>query len=84
MSYKKDNKTSNPWYDNDYKSAKKAIRDAPNKSMKLEKISVYKTHIKRKKGPILIRGKSIFFTFLKLGLEIFGGMFSFIKLKKII
>lgn len=30
VSYKKNNITTNPWYDNDCKIVKKVIRDAPN------------------------------------------------------
>lgn len=35
-------------YDNNCKISKKAIRDAPNKTVNLEKISVYQDLIKRK------------------------------------
>ena len=31
--YKKNNRTSNPWYDNDCKIASKTIRDAPNETV---------------------------------------------------
>ena len=49
VSYKKNNKTLNLWYDNNYKIFWKAIRDAPSETAKLEKISTYKDFIKRKK-----------------------------------
>ena len=48
-SYKKNNRTSNPWYDKDCKIAKTEIRDPPNESIKLQNIRLYKALIKRKK-----------------------------------
>lgn len=45
VSYKKYNITSNPIYDTDHKIARKSIRDAPNKTAKLEKINMYKAFI---------------------------------------
>jgi 2-succinyl-5-enolpyruvyl-6-hydroxy-3-cyclohexene-1-carboxylate synthase len=49
VSYKKNNRTTNPWYDKECKIVRKSIRDASNESLKLEKINVYKSLIKRKK-----------------------------------
>jgi hypothetical protein len=49
VSYKKNNRTTNPWYDKECKIARKAIRDASNESLKLDKINTYKALIKRKK-----------------------------------
>jgi hypothetical protein len=49
VSYKKNNRTTNPWYDNECKIARKTIRDASNESLKLDKINTYKALIKRKK-----------------------------------
>lgn len=40
-SYKQNNRTSNPWYDKDYKITRKAIKDAPNEIIKLWNISMY-------------------------------------------
>ena len=37
VSHKKNNRTSNPWYENDCKIAKRVIRDAHNDTAKLEK-----------------------------------------------
>jgi hypothetical protein len=49
VSYEKNNITNNPWYDKECKIARKAIRDASNESLKLDKINTYKALIKRKK-----------------------------------
>ena len=49
VSYKKNNRTTNPWYDKECKIARKSIRDASNESLKLNKINTYKALIKRKK-----------------------------------
>jgi hypothetical protein len=46
---KKKNRTTNPWYDNECKIARKSIRDASNESLKYDKIKRYKALIKRKK-----------------------------------
>ena len=50
--HKKKNSTTNPWYDNECKIARKSIRDASNASLKYDKINRYKTLIKRKKTTI--------------------------------
>jgi hypothetical protein len=49
VSYKKNNRMTNPWYDKECKIARKAIRDDSNESLKLNKINMYKALIKRKK-----------------------------------
>jgi hypothetical protein len=49
VSYKNDNRTTNPWYDKECKIARKSIRDASNEPLKLDKINMYKALIKRKK-----------------------------------
>jgi hypothetical protein len=49
VSYKKNNRTTNFWYDKECTIARKTIRDASNKSLKLDKINTYKVVIKRKK-----------------------------------
>jgi hypothetical protein len=49
VSHKKNNRTTNPWYDKECKIARKAIRDASNEPLKLDKINMYKALIKRKK-----------------------------------
>jgi hypothetical protein len=49
---KKKNRTTNPWYDNECKIARKSIRDASNESLKPDKINTYKALIKRKKNTI--------------------------------
>jgi hypothetical protein len=46
---KKKNRTTNPWYDNECKIARKSIRDASNESLKYDKINRYKALIKKKK-----------------------------------
>jgi hypothetical protein len=60
VSYKKNNRMTNPWYDKECKIARKSIRDASNESLKLDKINTYKSLIKRKKGNISIKGKNNF------------------------
>jgi len=47
--HKKNNGTSNPWYDKDCKIDKKEIRYIPNERIKFQNISIYKSLIKRKK-----------------------------------
>jgi hypothetical protein len=49
VSYKKNNRMANPWYDKECKIARKSIRDASNEPLKLDKINMYKSLIKRKK-----------------------------------
>jgi hypothetical protein len=49
VSYKKNNRTTNPWYDKECKISTKSIRDASNESLKLDKINTYKSLIKIKK-----------------------------------
>jgi hypothetical protein len=46
---KNKNRTTNPWYDNKCKIARKSIRDASNESLKSDKINRYKALIKMKK-----------------------------------
>ena len=61
VSYKKNNRTTNPWYDTKCKFSRKVIRDASNESLKLDKINMYKSLIKRKKkGIVSIKGKRNF------------------------
>jgi hypothetical protein len=50
VSHKKNNRTTNPWYDKECKIARKSIRDASNEPLKLDKINTYKALIKRKKN----------------------------------
>ena len=40
----------NPWYDKDCKIARKAIREALDTSLKVDKINSYKAIIKRKEA----------------------------------
>jgi hypothetical protein len=49
VSHKKNNRTTNPWYDKECKIARKYIRDASNEPLKLDKINMYKTLVKRNK-----------------------------------
>ena len=49
VSYKKNNRMTNPWYDKECKISRKAIRDASNEPLKLVNINTYKPLIKRKK-----------------------------------
>jgi hypothetical protein len=49
VSYKKNTRTTNPWYDKECKISRKSIRDASNESLKLDKINTYKALIKREK-----------------------------------
>jgi hypothetical protein len=73
VSYKKNNRTTNPWYDNECKIARKAIRDSSNESLKLDKINMYKALIKsKKKGTISIKGKRNFHSYISWILRSFG------------
>jgi hypothetical protein len=49
VSYKKNNRKINPWYDKECKISRKSVRDSSNESLKLYKINTYKALIKRKK-----------------------------------
>jgi hypothetical protein len=49
VSYKKNNRMTNPWYDKECKISRKFIRDASNESLKLDNINRHKALIKRKK-----------------------------------
>jgi hypothetical protein len=49
VSCKKNNRMTNPCYDKECKIVRKAIKDASNESLKLDKINTYKSLIKRKK-----------------------------------
>jgi hypothetical protein len=48
VSHKKNNRTTNPWYDKECKIARKAIRDASNEPLKLDMINMYKALINKK------------------------------------
>ena len=49
VSYKKNNRTTNRWNDNDCKIDRKVIRDDSNETLKLDNINMYKSLIKIKK-----------------------------------
>jgi hypothetical protein len=49
LSHKKNNRTTNHWYDKECKISRKAIRDASNEPLKLDKINTYEALIKKKK-----------------------------------
>ena len=49
VSYNKRNSKTNPWYDKDCKSARRAIKEAVDESLKMDKIKIYKDLTKRKK-----------------------------------
>ena len=46
--YKKNNRTTNPWYDKECKISMNPIRDSSNESLKLDNINMYKSLIKMK------------------------------------
>ena len=48
MSSNKRNRKTNPWYDKDCKNARREIKEALDKSLKIEKIKLYKAPTKRK------------------------------------
>ena len=48
ISFKKSNRNSNPWYDQDCKISRKTIRDAPIEIIKLQNTNIYKIINKRK------------------------------------
>ena len=58
VSSNKKNRKANPWYDTDYKNARREIKEALDESLKINKIKNYKALIKRKKGSILTKGKT--------------------------
>jgi hypothetical protein len=73
VSCKKNNRMNNPWYDNKCKIARKYIRDASNESLKLDKINMYKSLVKKKKkGTITIKGKNNFHNYLSWILRSYG------------
>ena len=49
VSSNKRNSKTNPWYDKDCKSARIAIKEVVDESLKIDKIKIYKALIKRKK-----------------------------------
>ena len=49
ISSNKRNSKTNPWYDKDCKSARRAIKEVVDESLKIGKIKIYKTLTKRKK-----------------------------------
>ena len=48
VSYKNNNRMTNPWYDTECKISRKSIIDASNESLKIDKINTYTSLIKRK------------------------------------
>jgi hypothetical protein len=75
VSYKKNNRMTNPWYDKECEISRKAIRDASNESLKLDNINTYKALIKRKKCTMSIKGKSNFHNYISWILRSFGDKF---------
>ena len=63
---KKKNNTTNPWYDNECKIARKSNRDAANESLKYDKINRYKTLIKRGKKDYINRKQEKFLYLFKI------------------
>ena len=52
VSSNKINSKTNPWYDKYCKSARREIKEALDKSLKIDKIQIYKALTKRKKNAI--------------------------------
>jgi hypothetical protein len=52
ISFKNKNITTNPWYDREFKIARKVVRDASNEFFKLKRINTYKSIINRKESTI--------------------------------
>jgi hypothetical protein len=75
VSYKKNNRMTNPWYDKECKIARKSIRDASNESLKINKINMYKSLIKRKKCTISIKGNNNFHNYISWILRSSGAKF---------
>jgi hypothetical protein len=50
VSFKNNSRMTNNWYDKECKIVRKSIMDASNESLKLDKINMYKSLIKRKKN----------------------------------
>jgi hypothetical protein len=66
MLHKNKNSTTNPWQDNEYKIARKDIRDASNASLKSDTINIYKTLIKWKKTDYVHRKQEKLVHLLKI------------------
>ena len=49
ISNNKRNSKTNPWYDKECKSARRAIKEVVDESLKMDKIKIYKALTKRKK-----------------------------------
>ena len=49
VSNNKRNRKTNPWYDKDFKSVRRAIKEVVDESLKIGKIKIYKSLTKRKK-----------------------------------
>ena len=56
---KMSNSRTNPWYDQEYKDAKKEIKQATTNLIKMDKIQHYKSLIKTKKRIIYVKGRKI-------------------------
>ena len=59
VSSNKINRKTNPWYDKDCKSVRRAIKEVVDESLKIDKIKIYKALTKRKKGNIFVKYKRI-------------------------
>jgi len=55
VSNKKKNRRTNRWYDKECKIARRAIKEAIEESLKIDKINGYKTLVKRKKMQYIIK-----------------------------
>ena len=52
VSNTKRNSKTNSWYDKDCKSARRAIKEVVDESLKMDKIKIYKALTKKKKNVI--------------------------------
>ena len=50
VSSNKINRKTNPWYEKDCKSVRRAVKEVVDESLKIDKIKIYKSLTKREKG----------------------------------
>ena len=81
VSSNKGNSKTNPWYDQDCKSARKEIKESLDESLKTDKIKICKALTKREKGNIFVKYNKISYTSLRWLLRNSRGRFKLEKLK---
>ena len=74
VSYKNRNRITNPWYEIKFKIARREIKEVIEESLKVDKINMYRSLIKRKKRTY-INNKRVFYTSLRWILRNLGDKF---------